>query len=87
MSVESIDTLVQKLTSGDPAAAEQVFRTYEPFLRIIVRRASVATDARQGFDSIDIVQSGCWLHLLAGFQKGRFVFCRRGSLARFPDPS
>ena len=38
MSTERVDRLLEQLNSGDTAAAEQVFRTYEPYLRMMVRR-------------------------------------------------
>ena len=38
MSTEHLDHLLANLNSGDVAAAEQVFRTYEPYLRMLVRR-------------------------------------------------
>jgi RNA polymerase sigma factor (sigma-70 family) len=81
MSVESIDTLLQKLTSGDADAAEQVFRKYEPYLRIIVRRR-LSPQMRAKFDSIDIVQS-VWLHLLTSFQKAGFCFADVDHLRAF----
>ena len=34
MSAEHLDELLERLNGGDEAAAEQVFRTYEPYLRI-----------------------------------------------------
>ena len=38
MSDDSLDTLVEKLSNGEAAAAERVFRDFEPFLRAMVRR-------------------------------------------------
>ena len=38
MSAEPLDALLEKLIAGDGAAAEEVFRSYEPFLRMVVRR-------------------------------------------------
>ena len=38
MSADSLDTLLVKLANGEDAAAERVFRDYEPFLRAMVRR-------------------------------------------------
>jgi RNA polymerase sigma-70 factor (ECF subfamily) len=58
--------LLEKLTTGDDQAAEQVFRNYEPFLRMVVRR-HLSPELRSKFDSIDVVQS-VWVHLLKGFR-------------------
>jgi RNA polymerase sigma-70 factor (ECF subfamily) len=72
MSPKPLDTLLQKLTSGDAAAAEQVFRTYEPYLRIVVRRR-LSAEMRTKFDSIDIVQS-VWLHMFKRFREAGCTF-------------
>src|SRR5688572_13627158 len=56
MTIESLDALLEKLNSGDDAAAEAAFVAYEPYLRKVVRRLLPA-ELRSKFDSIDIVQS------------------------------
>ncbi len=66
MITEPLSDLLEKLTSGDNAAAEQVFRTYEPYLRMVVRR-QLSPALRVKFDSVDIVQS-VWVHVLRGFR-------------------
>ena len=38
MSTNPLDSLLEKLTSGDAQAAEKVFLAYEPYLRMVVRR-------------------------------------------------
>ena len=38
MNTDPLDRLLEQLNGGDPAAAEQVFRDYEPYLRMLVRR-------------------------------------------------
>jgi RNA polymerase sigma-70 factor (ECF subfamily) len=58
--------LLEKLTTGDDEAAEHVFRSYEPYLRMVVRR-HLSPQMRSKFDSIDVVQS-VWVHLLNGFR-------------------
>jgi RNA polymerase sigma factor (sigma-70 family) len=65
---------LEKLCSGDAAAAEQVFRAYEPYLRMVVRRQLPAR-LRAKFDSIDIVQS-VWADVFVGFREAGW---------RFPD--
>jgi RNA polymerase sigma factor (sigma-70 family) len=67
VSPEPLDDLLEKLTSGDPAAAEQVFRSYEPYLRMVVRR-HLSPELRAKFDSIDVIQS-VWLHVIKGFRE------------------
>jgi RNA polymerase sigma factor (sigma-70 family) len=73
-SPSTIHQLLEKLAQGDEAAACEIFRTYEPYLRLVVRRQlSVALRAK--FDSADIVQS-VWADLLHRFRQTRY---------RFPD--
>jgi RNA polymerase sigma-70 factor (ECF subfamily) len=72
MSDESLASVVEKLARGDQAAAEKVFRTYEPFLRQVVRR-QLDTNMRAKFDSVDIVQS-VWSDLLQGFRESAWSF-------------
>jgi RNA polymerase sigma-70 factor (ECF subfamily) len=70
-----LDELLARLDDGDPTAAEQAFREYEPLLRVAVRRA-LPSRFRGRFDSIDIVQS-----VLAGVLR---QFQQAG--CRFTDP-
>jgi RNA polymerase sigma-70 factor (ECF subfamily) len=72
MATDPLDALLAKLCSGDAAAAEQVFRTYEPYLRMVVRRL-LPKRLRSKFDSIDIVQS-VWADLWRGFQEAGWHF-------------
>lgn len=51
-----MDTLVRRLNDGDPDAAEALFRNFEPYLRMAVRR-NIDNRMRAKFDSADIVQS------------------------------
>jgi RNA polymerase sigma-70 factor (ECF subfamily) len=75
------DALLEKLSSGDPAAAEQVFRAYEPYLRMVVRR-QLPAHARGKFDSSDIVQS-VWADLLEGFRHAGWRFADAAHLRAF----
>jgi RNA polymerase sigma-70 factor (ECF subfamily) len=76
MSTVHIERLLAELKSDDPVAAEQVFRTYEPYLRMLVRR-ELHGSLRRKFDSLDVVQS-VWAELIEGVRD-------RGW--RFTDPS
>jgi RNA polymerase sigma factor (sigma-70 family) len=70
-----IHQLLDKLREGDEAAAEQLFRAYEPYLRVVVRR-KLSAALRAKFDSADVVQS-VWADLLHRFRQSRYSF---------PDP-
>jgi RNA polymerase sigma-70 factor (ECF subfamily) len=76
-----LDTLLDRLTSGDAAAAEEVFTTYEPYLRMVVRRM-LPGHLRSKFDSVDIVQS-VWGDLLRGFREAGWRFASTDHLKAF----
>src|SRR5229473_7195959 len=67
-----LDSLLEKLCSGDVNAAEQVFLAFEPYLRKVVRR-QLPPRLRAKFDSADVVQS-VWADLLAGFREAGWRF-------------
>lgn len=81
MSEEPLDTLLAKLNEGDPAAAEDVFREYEPYLRMVIRRR-LSQGLRAKFDSMDIVQSA-WADLLDGFREAKWSFQDADQLRAF----
>jgi RNA polymerase sigma factor (sigma-70 family) len=81
VSAEPLDALLEKLTAGDAAAAGQVFRAYEPFLRMVVRR-QLPPDLRAKFDSQDVVQS-VWVHLLGRFREAGWCFADTAHLRAF----
>ena len=81
MTVNSLDTLLDQLKQGDAAAAEQVFRTYAPYLRMVVRR-QLSRGLRAKFDSMDVVQS-VWADLLSGFRDRRWEFSDANHLRAF----
>ncbi len=81
MSARSLDSLLSKLNAGDPAAAEQVFLTYEPYLRMVVRRR-LSGSLRAKFDSADIVQS-VWADVLDGLRNSKWTFHDTGQLRAF----
>ena len=67
-----LDGLLLKLNAGDPAAAEQVFLAFEPYLRMVIRRR-LSQALRTKFDSSDIVQS-VWADVVDGLRKSKWVF-------------
>ena len=81
MSSEHLDALLARLNGGDVAAAEQVFRTFEPYLRMLVRR-KLRPALRAKFDSMDVVQS-VWADVLAGVQATEWRFADRAHLEAF----
>jgi RNA polymerase sigma-70 factor (ECF subfamily) len=76
-----IEALLEKLSSGDNVAAEEVFLAYEPYLRKIVRRR-LPLKLRAKFDSTDIVQS-VWVDLLRDFRDGGLHFTDANHLRAF----
>jgi len=68
----AVDNLLTLLCSGDPLAAEETFRRFEPFLRRVVRHG-FPPGLRAKFDSEDIVQS-VWATLLPGFRQAGWRF-------------
>jgi RNA polymerase sigma-70 factor (ECF subfamily) len=72
MTTEALDALLEQLCMGDEEAAERVFRAYEPYLRLVVRRMLPAR-LHAKFDSTDVVQS-VWADLLHGFREGGWHF-------------
>jgi len=81
MSTDSLDSLLEELTRGDPEAAERVFREYEPFLRAMVRKR-LTPPLRAKFDSMDVVQS-VWAEVLEGFREAGWSFPDRKHLRGF----
>jgi RNA polymerase sigma-70 factor (ECF subfamily) len=81
MNTTTIEHLLDKLSSGDEAATEAVFRAYEPYLRQVVRRR-LPTQIQARFESWDILQS-VWADLLAGFREARWHFASAEQLRAF----
>jgi RNA polymerase sigma factor (sigma-70 family) len=81
MQTDALDQLLDKLSSGDDAAAEEVFRAYEPYLRVVVRRMLPA-NMRPKFDSVDVVQS-VWADVLRRFRDGGYRFSSANQLRAF----
>jgi RNA polymerase sigma-70 factor (ECF subfamily) len=81
MNTSPLDVLLDKLCSGDAAAAEQAFLEYEPYLRKVVRRL-LPQRLRAKFDSVDIVQSA-WSDLWQGFRDAGWRFANANQLRAF----
>jgi RNA polymerase sigma factor (sigma-70 family) len=81
MSDEALEGLLERLSSGDDRAAEEVFRTYEPYLRMVVRR-QLPPRLRAKFDSVDVVQS-IWADVLHGFREAGWHFASPAHLRAF----
>lgn len=72
MRTDILETMLEKLREGDAVAVAELFRAYEPFLRMVVRR-QMSRALRSKFDSIDIVQS-LWADIWTGFRENRWQF-------------
>jgi RNA polymerase sigma factor (sigma-70 family) len=81
MTADPMEELLQQLSDGDIDAAEQVFRTFEPYLRKVVRQR-LPRSLRARFDSVDIVQS-IWADLFRGFRDAGWRFADREHLRAF----
>jgi RNA polymerase sigma factor (sigma-70 family) len=77
----ALDNLLAQLCSGNTTAAAQAFLTYEPFLRLAVRR-HLPGPLRAKFDSADVVQS-VWADMLRGFREGGWRFTDAEHLRAF----
>jgi len=76
-----LESLLEKLCSGDTEAAARVFLAFEPYLRKVVRRRLPAP-LRARFDSADVVQS-VWADLLTGFREAGWRFADVAHLRAF----
>ncbi len=77
----SADHLLARLRQGDEEAVETVFRAYEPYLRLVVRR-HLSTGLRTKLDSVDVVQS-VWVQLLQDFRRGGWCFADAAHLKAY----
>src|SRR5262249_23715432 len=81
MKRDSLDSVLERLCHGDPAAAERAFRGSEAYLRMVVRK-KLPVHLRAKFDSRDVVQS-VWADVLRGFQQGAWCFPDEAHLRAF----
>ena len=73
--------LIDRLNDRDPDAIEEVLRTYEPYLRMAIRRR-LSGPLRSKLDSMDIVQS-VWADLVTSFRGTGYQFRDRQHLRAF----
>jgi RNA polymerase sigma factor (sigma-70 family) len=78
---DSLERLLARLHDGDIEAAQQLFTSYEPYLRLLVRR-QLSGELRAKFDSLDIIHS-VWTDLLDGFRTTRWQFDDPNQLRAF----
>jgi RNA polymerase sigma factor (sigma-70 family) len=81
MTHQPLDSVLENLCSGDSVAAEKVFLTFEPYLRMVVRKKLPAR-LRAKFDSMDVVQS-VWADVLRGFREAGWRFVDEAHLRAF----
>jgi len=81
MKTDTLEKLLEELSSGDDTAIEQAFVAFEPYLRMVVRR-QLPVHLRAKFDSVDIVQS-VWVHILDGFREADWRFADAAHLRAF----
>src|SRR5947209_20325762 len=74
-------SLLARLTKGEMEAAEEVFLTFEPVLRVMVRRR-LTPRLRAKFDSLDVVQSA-WADVLKGYRAEGWRFTDREHLRAY----
>ena len=81
LSTEHVQALLARLSNGDAQAADEVFRTYEPYLRVVVRRL-LPGRLRPKFDSVDVVQS-VWVDVVQGLREANWEFKTAAELRAF----
>jgi len=78
---DALDSLLERLTKGEMDAAGEVYLTFEPVLRVMVRRR-LTPRLRAKFDSMDVVQSA-WADVLKGFRDEGWQFSDRDHLRAY----
>ena len=81
MTLSATDRLLAKLNEGDADAAGQLYQTFEPYLRMVVRR-HMSGKLRPKFDSTDIVQS-VWADVVDGLRQSKWTFQNVDQLRAF----
>jgi RNA polymerase sigma-70 factor (ECF subfamily) len=62
MTRDSVEELLEQIGRGEAEALGELFTTYAPYLRAVVR-GRLSADLRSKFDSVDVVQS-VWVQVL-----------------------
>lgn len=81
MNAEPLDQLLEKLSAGDTDAAAEVFLTYGPYLRKVIRR-QLPPGMRSKLDSVDVMQSA-WRDILEGLRSADWHFQNAAQLQAF----
>jgi RNA polymerase sigma factor (sigma-70 family) len=81
MTPGATGSLLAKLNQGDADAAAQIFQTFEPYLRMVIRR-QISGRVRAKFDSTDIVQS-VWADVVDGLRRSKWTFQNIDQLRAF----
>ncbi len=81
MTARPAQALLSRLNQGDPEALGQIFQTYEPYLRMVIRR-QMSARLRAKFDSTDIVQS-VWAEIVDGLRHAKWSFETHDQLRAF----
>jgi RNA polymerase sigma-70 factor (ECF subfamily) len=81
MPPRPLHALLEQLARGDVDAAEQLFHTYEPYLRRVVRR-HLPQQLRAKLDSQDVVQS-VWVDVFRRFREAGRRFASAAHLRAF----
>jgi RNA polymerase sigma factor (sigma-70 family) len=72
MMNDSLESLLIRFNAGDELAIEQMFVSFEPYMRMAIHRR-ISGSLRAKFDSADVVQS-VWADLIDGLHKLRWTF-------------
>jgi RNA polymerase sigma factor (sigma-70 family) len=78
---DDFDGLLERLSKGEMDAAGEVYQTFEPVLRVMVRR-QLSAAMRAKFDSTDVVQSA-WADVLKAFRAHGWRFRDREHLRAY----
>lgn len=81
MDADSLDRWIVRLNRGDERAVGPIFRAFEPYLRVVVRR-QITARLRPKVDSADVVQS-VFADVVRGVRAGGWHFAGRTPLLAF----
>jgi RNA polymerase sigma factor (sigma-70 family) len=81
ITADPLDALLERLARGETDAAQEIFLTFGPVLRVMVRRW-LTPRLRSKFDSMDVVQS-VWTDVLKGYREAGWRFNDREHLRAY----